>query len=91
MKGVYILPLSALRVASIALRNPANKTRAVSLNEEEFRHGFGNAIPLEESNKLFAASAALPIRLSVRCSLILIYRSLMTVATLSPLTMAGKK
>src|SRR5437868_2596382 len=31
MRGVYILPLSALRVASIALRNPSNRSRAVSL------------------------------------------------------------
>jgi alpha-beta hydrolase superfamily lysophospholipase len=53
MKGVYVLPLSALRVASIALRNPANKHRAVSLTEDEFRYGFGNAITPEESNQLF--------------------------------------
>src|SRR5256885_189129 len=33
IKGVIFLPPSALRVASIALRNPANRTRAVSLTE----------------------------------------------------------
>jgi pimeloyl-ACP methyl ester carboxylesterase len=53
IKGVYILPLSALRVASIALRNPANKSRAVSLTEAEFRYGFGNALEPEESRELF--------------------------------------
>lgn len=53
MKGVFILPLSALRVASIALRNPANKSRAVSLTEDEFHYGFGNALEPEESKKLF--------------------------------------
>jgi pimeloyl-ACP methyl ester carboxylesterase len=53
MKGVYVLPLSALRVASIALRNPANKSRAVSLTEAEFRYGFGNALEPEESRELF--------------------------------------
>jgi pimeloyl-ACP methyl ester carboxylesterase len=53
MKGVLNLPLSALRVASIALRNPANKSRAVSLTEEEFHYGFGNALTPEESSELF--------------------------------------
>jgi pimeloyl-ACP methyl ester carboxylesterase len=53
MKGVYVLPLSALRVASIALRNPANKSRAVSLSPAEFRYGFGNALEPEESLELF--------------------------------------
>jgi alpha-beta hydrolase superfamily lysophospholipase len=53
MKGVFILPLSALRVASIALRNPANKKKAVSLTEDEFHYGFGNALTPEESKKLY--------------------------------------
>ena len=33
IKGVYYLPPSALRVASIALRKPANRQQAVSLTE----------------------------------------------------------
>jgi non-heme chloroperoxidase len=53
MRGVFILPLSALRVASIALRNPANRSRAVSLTEDEFRYGFGNALTPEESKQLY--------------------------------------
>jgi pimeloyl-ACP methyl ester carboxylesterase len=53
MKGVYILPLSALRVASIALRNPENRSRAVMLTQDEFRYGFGNAISPVESKQLF--------------------------------------
>ncbi len=53
IKGVIYLPLSALRVASIALRNPANKKRAVSLSSEQFRYGFGNAVSNEESNELY--------------------------------------
>ena len=52
-KGVYFLPPSALRVASIALRNPANRKRAVSLTQEQFRYGFGNALAESESNELF--------------------------------------
>jgi non-heme chloroperoxidase len=54
IKGVvYLLP-SALRVASVALRNPANRHRAVSLTEGQFRYGFGNAISEQESNDLYA-------------------------------------
>ena len=53
IKGVMYLPVSALRVASIALRNPANRKRAVSLTRAQFRYGFGNAIPEDESNELY--------------------------------------
>jgi pimeloyl-ACP methyl ester carboxylesterase len=53
IKGVVYLPPSALRVASIALRNPANSKRAVSLTPQQFRYGFGNAIPEAESADLF--------------------------------------
>jgi pimeloyl-ACP methyl ester carboxylesterase len=53
IKGVLALPLSALRVASIALRNPANRSKAVSLTKDEFRYGFGNALSIEESAELF--------------------------------------
>jgi non-heme chloroperoxidase len=42
IKGVLYLPPSALRVASIALRKPANRDKAVSLTAEQFRYGFGN-------------------------------------------------
>jgi pimeloyl-ACP methyl ester carboxylesterase len=41
IKGVIFLPFSALRVASIALRNPANKNRAVALTAEQFDTGSG--------------------------------------------------
>jgi non-heme chloroperoxidase len=53
IKGVLNLPLSALRVASIALRNPANRKGAVALTKEQFRYGFGNALGAEESDALF--------------------------------------
>lgn len=53
IKGVVYLPPSALRVASVALRNPANRNRAVSLSRERFRYGFGNAISRAESDELF--------------------------------------
>ena len=53
IKGIVYLPPSALRVASIALRNPANKKRAVALTAKQFRYGFGNALSEEESNELY--------------------------------------
>ena len=53
IKGVLFLPPSALRVASIALRNPANRKRSVSLTKKQFRYGFGNAIGADESDALF--------------------------------------
>ena len=53
IKGVVYLPPSALRVASVALRNPANKNRAVALTAKHFRYGFGNALTDAESNELY--------------------------------------
>jgi non-heme chloroperoxidase len=53
IKGVLSLPLSALKVASIALSKPANKKRAVALNAKQFRYGFGNAVSEAESAELF--------------------------------------
>ena len=53
IKGVVFLPLSALRVASIALRNPGNKKRAVALTAKQFRYGFANAVSAAESADLY--------------------------------------
>jgi non-heme chloroperoxidase len=53
IKGVIFLPPSALRVASVALRNPANRSRAVSLTRAQFRYGFGNALEEAESDELY--------------------------------------
>jgi non-heme chloroperoxidase len=53
IKGVIFLPPSALRVASIALRRPANRNEAVSLTAEQFRYGFGNAVGEQESGELY--------------------------------------
>jgi non-heme chloroperoxidase len=53
IKGVYSLPLSALRVASVGLRNPANRNRAVGLTAKQFRYGFGNALSGAESEELY--------------------------------------
>ena len=53
IQGVLYLPPSALKVASIALRKPANRKAAVSLTAEQFRYGFGNALPAQESADLY--------------------------------------
>jgi non-heme chloroperoxidase len=53
IKGVVYLPPSALRVASVALRNPLNRKRAVTLTPGQFRYGFGNALSAGESNELY--------------------------------------
>src|SRR6516225_12110565 len=53
IKGVLNLPISALKVASIALRKPANRNLAISLTAEQFRYGFGNALTEQESAELY--------------------------------------
>ena len=53
IKGVRNLPVSALRVASVALRNPLHYRTPVSLTKSQFRYGFGNAITEEESDVLW--------------------------------------
>jgi len=53
IKGIYFLPPSALRVASIALRNPGNRNGSVMLTPEQWRYGFTNALTEEESNELY--------------------------------------
>jgi|SRR4051794_5610061 len=54
IKGVLPLPISALRVAFVVLRNPGNIDAAISLTPEQFRYGFGNGISEEESDELYA-------------------------------------
>lgn len=53
IRGVLALPLSALKVAFVALRNPANRFRAVSLTPDEFRYGFANAVSEGEAADLY--------------------------------------
>jgi non-heme chloroperoxidase len=52
-QGVLPLPISALRVASVALKNPTNYHKAVPLTYEQFRYGFANAVSEEEAHQLF--------------------------------------
>ena len=53
IKGVLPLPLAQLRATLPVLANPLNIGKAVALTKSEFRFGFGNAIPPEESDALF--------------------------------------
>src|SRR6266571_9237984 len=52
-RGVLPLPISALRAASVALRNPANWNRAVPLSYEQFRYSFANAVGEDEAKELY--------------------------------------
>jgi pimeloyl-ACP methyl ester carboxylesterase len=54
IKGVLPVPLSALRATLPVFRNPANKHRAVSLTEAQFRFAFANAVSEDESRALHA-------------------------------------
>jgi non-heme chloroperoxidase len=53
IKGVKPLPFAQLRSSFPVLGNPANRRRAVSLTAAQFRYGFGNAIPEQESRELY--------------------------------------
>jgi len=53
IKGVWQLPLSALKASLPVLGNPFNLTKAVSLTFNQFRYGFANAVPEEEAKALY--------------------------------------
>src|SRR5207244_3398114 len=52
-RGVLPLPISSLRSASPALRNPGNRNRAVPLTYDQFRYAFGNAVEADEAHQLY--------------------------------------
>ena len=52
-RGVLPLPISSLRSASPALRNPANRHRAVPLTFDQFHYAFANAVSEDEAKQLF--------------------------------------
>jgi len=53
IKGVYRLPLSALRATWPVFKNPFNRRRSVMLTAKQFRYSFGNTVSDEESNSLW--------------------------------------
>ena len=52
-RGVLPLPYSALKTASVALRNPANRNRAVPLTYDQFKYGFANMLDDDEAKELY--------------------------------------
>jgi non-heme chloroperoxidase len=52
-KGVLAVPPASLRVASVALRNPANRHRAQMLTAKQFRYAFGNTLSEQESQAVY--------------------------------------
>jgi pimeloyl-ACP methyl ester carboxylesterase len=56
-RGVLPLPISALRAASPALKNPLNRGRAVPLTYEQFRFAFANAVSEDEAKSLYETFA----------------------------------
>jgi pimeloyl-ACP methyl ester carboxylesterase len=64
-RGVLPLPISALRSASPALANPANRNRAVPLTYDQFRYAFANAVSEDEAKQLYdtfaVPASALPL------------------------------
>lgn len=52
-RGVLPLPLSSLRSAGVALRNPANWNRAVPLTYDQFRYSFANVVGEDEAKQLY--------------------------------------
>jgi pimeloyl-ACP methyl ester carboxylesterase len=52
-RGVLPLPLSALRSASVALKNPTNWNKAVPLTYDQFRYSFANAVGEDEARELY--------------------------------------
>ncbi|HMC85676.1 MAG TPA: alpha/beta hydrolase [Chitinophagaceae bacterium] len=53
MKGVWQLPLSALKASFPVLGNPFNLKKAISLSFPQFQYGFANAVPEAEAKQLY--------------------------------------
>jgi non-heme chloroperoxidase len=52
-RGVLPLPISALRSAMPVLKNPLNRSRAVTLTLDQFKYGWANALSEEEAKQLY--------------------------------------
>lgn len=52
-RGVLPLPLSALKSAAPVLRNPLNRSRAITLTLDQFKYGWANALSAEEARSLY--------------------------------------
>jgi pimeloyl-ACP methyl ester carboxylesterase len=52
-RGVLPLPIAALRSAWPVLRNPLNRTRAVTLTLDHSKYGWANALSDQEAKELY--------------------------------------
>jgi len=53
LKGVWQLPLSAVKASWPVIGNPFNLKKAVSLSYDQFRYSFANAVPGVEARDLY--------------------------------------
>ena len=53
VKGVYRLPLSSLRSSLPVLRSPANRTRTVALNPQQWRYAFANTLTAADAEAAY--------------------------------------
>src|SRR3954451_6645357 len=52
-RGVLPLPFSALKSAGPVLKNPLNRSRAITLTPDQFKYGWANALSEEEAKQLY--------------------------------------
>ena len=52
-RGVLPLPIAALRSAMPVLKNPLNRSRAVTLTLDQFKYGWANALGADEAKQLY--------------------------------------
>ncbi len=52
-RGVLPLPVSALRSAAPVLKNPLNRSKAITLTFDQFKYGWANALSDEEAKQLY--------------------------------------
>src|SRR5918994_5740825 len=52
-RGVLPLPVSTLRSSAPVLKNPLNRSRAVTLTLDQFKYGWANALSDDEAKELY--------------------------------------
>ncbi|WP_262851287.1 alpha/beta hydrolase [Mumia quercus] len=52
-EGVHVTPLSQVKSLFPALKNPANRHKAVGFTPEEFHYAFTNTLPRDESDRVW--------------------------------------
>jgi pimeloyl-ACP methyl ester carboxylesterase len=52
-RGVLPVPVSALRAAMPVLKNPLNRSKAVTLTLDEFKYGWANALDDEQAQRIY--------------------------------------